>query len=296
MTLEVKLKKLKLKNPIILASGTFDHSITKHINPNDLGALVTKTITLEPRKGNPLPHIIKTPFGYLNSVGLKNPGIKKFLKEELPFWQKFNTIIIPSIGGKTIKEYLTLASALNKTNIQAIEVNVSCPNVENGLIFGTNEKSVKKLIQAIRKKINKSLVIKLSPNVTDIVSIAKATLEAKADIISLSNTFLGMSIDNQKRKAIFYRKFGGYSGPAIKPMTLKIVWEVYKKLRCPIIGSGGITNFSDVLDYIMVGANAVAIGSASYNDPKISIKIIKNFESYLKKQKIKDLNQIRGII
>lgn len=294
----VQLGKLILKNPLILASGTFDRSIAKKIDINRLGGLVTKTVTLKPQPGNPLPHIIKTKYGWLNSVGLKNPGIKKYLSEELPFWQKFQTQVIPSIGGENQSEYLKLATILNhQKNIPAIEINVSCPNLDrSGMQFGTDIKLLKKLILSIHRQFNREIIVKLAPNVNDIVKLAKVSLEAGADIISLTNTFLAMEIDNSKRKAKLFRKIGGYSGGAIKPIALRMVWQVYQKLKCPIIGGGGIEDFNDFLDYIMVGATAVSIGSANFLEPQISTKILNSYHKYLKENKIKDINKIRGII
>ena len=295
--LEVQLGKLKLKNPVILASGTFDRSITQKIDVNKLGGLVTKTITLNPREGNPIPHIIKTKYGWLNSVGIKNPGIKEYLKNELPFWQKFQTIIITSIGGETEKEYTELTTRLNDSNVKVIEVNVSCPNIDQGgMGFGTNAKTLFRLTSKIRKVYKNILIVKISPNVKDIVTIAKSTLDAGADIVSLTNTYLALEIDNKKKRPLLFRKVGGYSGGAIKPISLRMVWEVYNKLRCPIIGGGGIEDFSDALDYIMVGATAISIGSGIYLNPKLPLQIISDFEKYLKKNKLKNFQKIKGII
>lgn len=296
MNLEVKLGKLKLKNPVVLASGTFDRSIIKNIDINNLGGIVTKTVTLKPREGNPLPHIIKTKYGFLNSVGLKNPGIKKYLSDELPFWQKFNTVVIPSIGGETIDEYINLAKILNKTSVEAIEVNVSCPNVVKGLVFGTDEKILKKLITLIRRNFDKSIIVKISPNVTDIASIAKSAVDGGADILSCTNTFYGLVIDNKTEKAKLHQIIGGYSGPAIKPIALASVWQVYKKLHCSIIGGGGITDFSDALDFIMCGATAISVGSAMYKDRSTPLKILNGFEDYCKNNNISNLNKLKGII
>jgi dihydroorotate dehydrogenase (NAD+) catalytic subunit len=292
--MEINLGNLKLKNSVILASGTFNRNITKQIDISKLGGLITKTITLQPRAGNPLPHIIKTKYGFLNSVGLKNSGIKKYLKDELSFWQKFDTEIIPSIGGEKESDYIKLAKILNAESINAIEVNISCPNIDSGgMAFGQNPKIAKRLIKKIRKVFNKNLIVKLSPNVTSITDIAAACLEAGADILSIANTYLGLEIDNKKKKAKLHRKIGGYSGSAIKPISLRMVWEVYKKFHCPIIGGGGIENFDDVLDYIMCGATAIAIGSANYQNPKISEKIAIYFEKYFTKHK---LEKIKGNI
>lgn len=296
MTTEVELGKLKLKNPVILASGTFDRTIAKHIDITKLGAVTTKTITLKPREGNPLPHIIKTQYGYLNSVGLKNPGIKKYLSDELPFWQKFSVPIICSIGGESIDDYVALVKILNRADIAALEVNVSCPNVGKGIIFGTDEVLLQKLILKIRPLYNGSLIVKLTPNVTDITIQSKAALDGGADILNVANTFLGLEIDNKKKKAIMARKVGGYSGPAIKPIALAKVFEVYNKLHCHIIGGGGITDLDDALDFIMCGATAISIGSANYLDPQTSVKIATGLEKYLKDNKLENFSQIQGII
>lgn len=295
MSLEINLGKLKLKNPVVLASGTYDRSITKHIDVSKLGAITTKTITLEPREGNPLPHIIKTEYGWLNSVGLKNVGLEKYLAEELPFWQKFDTKIITSIGGETISEYVELSKNLNH-NIDAIEVNVSCPNIENGLAFGTDPKTLKKLITSIRKVYKKTLIVKLSPNVTDITKMAQAAISGGGDILTLINCFKGLTINPKTGKSYFARKIGGYSGPAIKPMALKIVYEVYNQYKYRIIGGGGIYSTQDAIDFLHAGAYAIFVGSASFLDPKISIKIVKELEKYISNNKIKNLDQIKGII
>jgi len=278
MNLEIKLGKLKLKNPVILASGTFDRSIAQKIDVNKLGGLVTKTVTIKPRAGNPLPHIIKTKYGWLNSVGLKNPGIKEYLKEELPFWQKFDTVVIPSLGGKTVQEYSQLAKLLSSYT-KIIELNVSCPNVEKGgMAFGIDEKILHRMIKKVRSQFPGTIIVKLSPNVTDITKIAKAALDGGANVLSLTNTILGLEIDNKLKKAKLFRHVGGYSGGAIKPVSLRMVWEVYRNLKCPLIGGGGIEDSNDALDYIMVGASAVAIGSANFLDAKISVKIVNGLE------------------
>lgn len=295
--MEIKLAKLKLKNPVILASGTFDKTITQKIDIEKLGAIATKTITLYPRPGNPLPHIIKTKYGWINSVGLKNPGLQKYLSQDLPFWKKFNIFIITSIAGETEKEYLELANKLENANIPAIEANVSCPNIKKGSIsFGTEVKILQSLIKKIRQKFSGTLIVKLTPNVFDICKIADAALSGGADILTVANTYLALEIDNQKRKPKLAKIIGGYSGPAIKPLTLRVVWQIYKKFHCPIIASGGIENFSDALDYIMCGATAITIGSINYLNPEASIKIVRGFQNYFKKHQIKNINQIRGLI
>lgn len=297
MNIETKLHNLVLKNPVVLASGTFDKSIINLIDINKLGGVVTKTITLQPREGNPLPHIVKTKYGFLNSVGLKNVGIKKYISDELPFWQKFNTVVITSIGGETIEEYIKLAKILNTQNIDALEVNISCPNVAHGgMSFGTNPKIIKKLVTGVRKNFSKTLIVKLTPNVTDIKETAKVAIVSGADVLSIANTFLGLEIDNKKKKSILHRITGGYSGPAIKPMALRAVYEVYKDQKCSIIGGGGITDFSDALDYVMCGASAVSIGSGMYFDRKLPEKIVTGFEKYFRDNNIDNINKIKGLI
>ena len=275
--MELKIGQLKLKNPVILASGTFDRAITKHIDVAKLGAITTKTITLQPKIGNPLPHIIKTEYGWLNSVGLKNLGVKKYLAEELPFWQSQNAEIICSIGGEKREDYIFLAKKLNDY-VEAIEVNVSCPNVKSGMAFGTDPDIIKKLITDIRKVYKKTLIVKLSPNVTDIIEIAGAALSGGADALTLINTVRGTAINPKTGKFYFSNKIVGYSGPAIKPIALRAVYEVYNQHKCCIIGGGGITSVQDAKDFLKIGAKAVFIGSANYTDPKISIKIVEGLK------------------
>jgi len=271
---EIKLGNLKLKNPIILASGTFDRNIAEKINVNRLGGIVTKTITLEPRQGNPLPHIYKTRYGWLNSVGLKNVGLKKYLSDELPFWQKYDTEIFTSIGGENASEYIKLTKALNdKTS--SIEVNVSCPNVA-GISFSNDPQRLRKLILDIRKNFKGFISVKLSPNIFDIILPAKAALDAGADALTIANTYQGLEF--VRGKPIFTRIFAGYSGGAIKPLTMWLVWQISHALKCQIIGSGGIENTQDVLDYLTCGAKAVQIGSANLLNPEISVKIINELE------------------
>lgn len=274
--LETRLQKLKLKNPVILASGTFEKNITEKIDISRLGGIITKTITLKPRSGNPLPHIYKTEHGWLNSNGWKNCGLEKFVKEELPFWQKYQTQLIPSVGGFSIDEFVKITKELNKQNINALEINVSCPNLEKETNFGTDPKLLSSLVGKIRKSTDKTLIVKLAPDIFNILKIAKSALESGADILTIANTY--PALEFAKGKPIFSRISAGYSGRAVKPLTMKLIWEVYKKLKCPIIASGGVESTQDVLDYLIVGARAVQIGSASFLNPVISVKIIDELE------------------
>ncbi|MGA2667020.1 MAG: dihydroorotate dehydrogenase [Patescibacteria group bacterium] len=270
MNLNTRIGKLKLKNPIILASGTFDRGITTKIDINKLGGLVTKTITLKPREGNPLPHIFKTRYGWLNSVGLKNMGLKKYLTEELPFWKKYNTQIFTSIGGENTREYIKIAKSLESL-VSSLEVNVSCPNVD-GLFFGADPRKLKNLISAIRKNFKGFIAVKLSPNVSDIILPAKVAMAGGADALIIANTYLGLELI--KSKPVFQQVFAGYSGGAVKPLTMRLVWQTSHVLKCPVIASGGVENTQDVIDYLTAGAKAVQIGSANFLNPKVSVKIV----------------------
>lgn len=294
--MNIKIGKLQLKNPVILSSGTFDKKFANRIDINKLGAITTKTITLEPREGNPLPHIVKTKYGFLNSVGLKNVGVKKYIDEELPFWKQFDTQVITSIGGNTVSEYTELIRKLEKVGVGAVEVNVSCPNVEHGVAIGTDAKLLSALVKKLKDNFSGTLIIKLSPNVTNIVEIAKSAISSGADALTLINTFLGMAIDNKTRKPLLHRVIGGYSGGAIKPMALRAVYEVYGNIKCPIIGGGGIENFDDALDFVMCGACAIFVGSANYTNPKCAIEIVEGFERYFKSNKMKSIDEIKGLI
>jgi dihydroorotate dehydrogenase (NAD+) catalytic subunit len=263
----VKIGNLKLKNPIILASGTFDRGIADKIDLNKLGGIVTKTITLKPRKGNPLPHIFKTKYGWLNSVGWKNLGLKKYLAEELPFWQNFKTEIITSIGGFSFEEYIKITKILEQKKIKIIEIDVSCMNIDK-----SDTTSDKKIISNIRKLFSGTIIVKLAPDIIDVCDNAKSAITAGAEALTIANTYPGLELVNGK--PIFSRKIAGYSGGAIKPLTMAMVWKVSQKFRCPIIASGGAENTQDVLDYLTVGAKAVQIGSANFLNPKISAKIV----------------------
>lgn len=274
MAKKINLGKLKLKNPIILASGTFDRSISKKIDINELGAIVTKTITLKAREGNPLPHIYKTKYGWLNSVGLKNPGLKKYLSEELPFWQKYQTEIFTSISGKKVIDYISLAKNLRNV-VRTIEVDVSCPNTGKDFL-GVDIVKLKKIISFVRKVFPGVIIAKLAPDIYQIEGIAKLALKSGADILTIANTYPALELNNFK--PIFERILAGYSGGAVKPLTLGMIYRVWQKLKCPIIASGGIENTHDVLDYLTCGAKAVEIGTANFLNPKISVKIIRELE------------------
>ena len=290
--LQIKIGDLIFKNPILIASGTggFGKEISNFYSLEILGGFVTKSITLKPRLGNLPPRIWETPCGLLNSIGLENPGLEIFMIEELPFLEKINTNIIVSIAGESIEEYEILVKELNNTNISAIEVNVSCPNVNKGGIqFGLDKEILYELIKRLIKITQKPLWIKLSPHTERIDEIAKILKKARVSAIVLFNTFLGLAIDWKNRKPVFKNIFAGLSGPAIKPLVLRYIWEIFEKVKIPIIGCGGIICFEDVLEYILAGASLIEIGTANFINPLICKEVIEKLENYFIEEKIQDL-------
>ena len=289
---------LKLPNPVLVASGTFGYGeeYGTYIDLNQLGGLVVKGTTLHPRGGNRPPRIVETPAGLLNSVGLQNPGVDAVIREELPKLTGLKCPVIVNIAGSTVGEYAEVAARLNgQPSVAALEINISCPNVEEGgLAFGTDPVMVRDVVQAVREATTLPLICKLSPNVGDIVQIAEAAVEGGAQILSLINTVLGMSIDVQARRPVLANTFGGLSGPAIRPIALRMVWEVYAALRVPIIGMGGITSGQDALEFILAGAGAIAVGSANFVDPRISVRIIRELEAYIESQGLDGLSSLVG--
>lgn len=296
--LEINIAGIKLKNPVMNASGTFGFGpgFAKIENPEKLGAIVTKTITLKPRIGNPKPWIIKTEAGLLNSVGLANEGIEKFIKETLPKYLEFGPPIIVSIAGESIKEFGELASKLDKIKgVSALEINTSCPNIHGGNIpFGSDPDVIGELVKNVRRRTKLPLIVKLTPNVGKIEPLAKASEEAGADALSLINTLLGLKIDIKTRKPVLGGGTGGISGPAIKPHGVLRVYQCSKAVRISLIGLGGIVNFEDALEYIMAGARVVGVGTANYSNPKATSEIIDGLENYLLENNIKDINDLVG--
>ena len=295
--ISVNICGIEFKNPIILASGTcgYGYELINFLDLNNIGGVVLKGISLKPKEGNPRPRIHETPCGLLNSIGLENVGIKAFIKEKLPFLKDINTKIIANILGENIEEYKELAEILEKEAPQvcAIEVNISCPNVKaGGISFGADPKMAAKVTEAVKKATSKPIIIKLSPNVTDITQIAKAVEESGADAISLINTVLGMAIDIYKRKPVLSRVFGGLSGPAIKPIALRMVWQVVRAVNIPVIGIGGISSGNDAIEFLLAGAKAVQIGTATLIDPYIAQKIIDEIVSYMRKMNFNKLSEI----
>lgn len=298
MNTQVTIKKLKLKNPVLVASGTFGYAeeFQHFIDVKKLGAVVTKTITKEPRRGNPPPRIIETASGVLNAIGLQNEGINNFLREKLPRLRKIDVPLIVSIGGQTTQEFVSLATTLDKASgVDALELNISCPNVEYGsCLIAQDPKATAALVAVVRKATKKTLITKLSPNVGDIVSIANAAQDAGSDALCLVNTFLGMSVDITIRKPRLGNTTGGLSGPAIKPIALRMVWEVAKAVRIPVIGMGGIMNAGDAIEFLICGATAICLGTANFVDPQASLKTIEGIRDYLKKNKINNISTLIG--
>lgn len=297
--LRVNICGVDFKNPVIAASGTFGfgQEYSDFYDVSKLGGICSKGLTLNKKAGNDGLRIAETKAGMLNSVGLQNPGIESFIKNELPNMRKIETNIIANVGGASLEEYILAIEKLNKTEVDIIELNISCPNVKvGGMGFGIKSKIAYEVVSQVRKVCCKPLMVKLSPNAEDIVDMAYKCCEAGADAISLVNTFKAMVIDIKKRKPVFDNITAGLSGPAIKPIALRMVYEVSKQVNVPVIGLGGITTASDVIEFIMAGAYAVQIGTANFIKPDICLDIIEGIKSFMKNENINSLDEIRGII
>jgi dihydroorotate dehydrogenase (NAD+) catalytic subunit len=300
MKTQIKIGNLELKNPVLVASGTFGYAqeFAPYMDLKKLGAVVTKTITLHPRKGNPPPRVIETASGMLNSIGLQNEGVDNFIKEKLPYLKKIKVPIIVSIGGDSADEFISLAKILNKEKaVDALELNISCPNIKGKeILVSQDAQATFELVKKVRPHTDKTIITKLSPNVTDIIAIAKAAKDAGSDAVSLVNTFIGMVVDINTQKPRLGNIVGGLSGPAIKPIALRMVWQVAKIIDIPVIGMGGIMNADDAIEFLISGASAICVGTANFSDPSISIKILKGIEEYLNQNKIKDINKLIGCL
>jgi dihydroorotate dehydrogenase (NAD+) catalytic subunit len=295
--LATEIAGIKLKNPIMPASGCFGfgREYAKFYDLSVLGGIAIKATSWEPRTGNWTPRVAETPGGMLNSIGLQNPGVEKVVTEELAFLAQYDTAIFANVAGSSIEDYVSTCAKLSQVaNVSAIELNVSCPNVHNGIQFGSNEESLEVLTREVKKVINIPLFVKLSPNVTSIVSMAKAAQRAGADGLSLINTLLGMRIDLKTRKPILARGSGGLSGPAIKPVAIRMVYEVASEVNLPIIGMGGIQSVDDALEFFFAGASALAVGTANFIDPFACPELIKALENHLESGGIKSLKEIIG--
>jgi len=296
--LSVKIGKLKLKNPVMVASGTFGMEYRPLVDVSRLGAIVAKTITLKPRTGNPPPRIAETQGGMLNSIGLENKGLADFIKNKIPLFPKGKTALIVSIAGDNESEFTELAKRLNRIKtVGAIELNLSCPNVRHGTregLIAQDANAVRSMVSAARKATSLTLIAKLSPNVADISKIARAAEEAGADAVLLVNTFSAMAIDIDTRRPKLGNITGGLSGPAIKPIALKTVWDAYNKIDIPIIGCGGIMDYKDAVEFMLCGASAVQVGTATFVNPVASTEIIDGIAKYMKKNKIDNIGKLVG--
>jgi dihydroorotate dehydrogenase (NAD+) catalytic subunit len=295
LSLKVNIGNLEFKNPVFVASGTFGFGkeYSQYVDLNKLGAIMVKGLTLNPKEGNPPPRIYETPSGILNSVGLQNPGVDGFLRDELPFLKKFDTKVIVNIAGETIEEFVTMAQKLDIDGVHALELNVSCPNVkEGGMAFGVNPNSIYEITKRVKGVTSKIVIVKLTPNVADIKIYAKAAEDGGADAVSLINTITGMAVDINSRRPIFKNIFAGLSGPAVKPIALKHVYEAKKAVSIPVIGMGGISSAEDAIEFMIVGATAVAIGTYNFINPTCTMDILEDIKKYMNKNNVSDINQI----
>ena len=299
MNLKVDLAGVELNNPVMTASGTFGSGIeySDYVDLNRLGAVVTKGVANIPWEGNATPRIAETYGGMLNAVGLQNPGIDVFVERDLPFLKKYDTKVIVNVCGKSTSDYVEVVERLADEAVDMLEINISCPNVkEGGIAFGQNPKSVEDITRAVKKVAKQPIIMKLSPNVTNITETAKAAEAGGADVLSLINTITGMKIDVNRRNFVLANKTGGLSGPAIKPIAVRMVYQVANAVNLPIIGMGGIMNVEDALEFIMAGATAVSVGTANFVNPLATIEIVQGLEEYLKKNNIEDINSLIGCV
>ncbi len=300
VNLQVDLNGLLLKNPVMTASGTFGYGyeFDDFIDVSSLGGIVVKGTTLNHREGNPYPRMAETPKGMLNAVGLQNKGVDYFCKQINPLLTGYTTNVLVNVSGSTIEDYVATAERINELdNIPGIELNISCPNVkEGGMAFGTSCPSASAVVAQVRKVYKKHLMVKLSPNVTDITEIAKAVEEAGADSVSLINTLLGMAIDAKTRKPLLSTVTGGLSGPAVKPIALRMVWQVYNRVKIPVVGLGGIMNAQDAIEFIIAGASAVQVGTANFIDPTVTVQIVDGIKLYLEDAGLTNVTDLRGCL
>jgi dihydroorotate dehydrogenase (NAD+) catalytic subunit len=296
--LSVNIAGITMRNPVMTASGTFGYGeeFSDYLDLEKIGAIVTKGLSIRPRAGNPMPRILETPGGMLNAIGLQNVGIDAFIEKKVPFLRTVSTPVIVNFFGNTVDEYAELAARLDAIpEVAGVEVNISCPNVKHGgIVFGTDPKAAHSVVKAVREATIKPVIVKLSPNVTDIVEMAHACAEADADALSLINTITGMAIDLKSRRPALANVTGGLSGPAIKPVALRMVWQVARAVKLPIIGIGGITSATDALEFLVAGATAVQVGTANFMAPDASQRIAEDMERYLRENGIADVKELIG--
>lgn len=299
MNTKVNLAGVELKNPVMTASGTFGSGAeySEFVDLSCLGAVVTKGVASVPWPGNPTPRIAETSCGMLNAIGLQNPGIDVFCERDIPFLKKYDTKIIVNVCGKSTEEYCEVVERLAGEDVDMLEINISCPNVkEGGIAFGQDPKSVEAITREVKKHAKQPVIMKLSPNVTDITEMAKAAEAGGADVLSLINTLTGMKIDINKRTFALANKTGGMSGPCLKPVAVRMVYQTARAVKLPIIGMGGICSAEDALEFILAGATAVSIGTANFTNPYATVETVRGIEDYMKKNKIQDIQSLIGVV
>ena len=300
MNTKVNLAGVELKNPVMVASGTFGSGAeySEFVDLNRLGAVVTKGVASVPWPGNPAPRIAETASGMLNAIGLQNPGIDLFSKRDLPFLEKFDTKVIVNVCGHSTEEYLDVVERLaDEPRVDMLEINISCPNVkEGGIAFGQDPKAVEAITKAVKAKAKQPIIMKLSPNVTDITVMAKAAEAGGADCLSLINTLTGMKIDIERQTFAIANKTGGLSGPAVKPVAVRMVYQVANAVKIPIIGMGGICTAEDAIEFILAGATAVSIGTANFTNPYTTVEVIDGIEAYMRRHGVEDINELIGLV
>lgn len=299
MNTKVNIAGVEFKNPVMVASGTFGSGAEydEFVDLNRLGAVVTKGVANVPWEGNPTPRIAETYGGMLNAVGLQNPGYDLFAKRDIPYLKKYDTNIIVNVCGRTTEDYIDVVEKLGHEEVDMLEINISCPNVKHGgIAFGQDPKVVEAITKEVKKVAKQPVIMKLSPNVTDITEMAKAAEAGGADALSLINTLTGMQINVERQKFVLANKTGGLSGPAIKPVAVRMVYQVANAVKVPIIGMGGITNAKDAMEFILAGATAVSVGTANFNNPHTTIDVIEGIEDYMKRHNVEDINSLIGLV
>ena len=299
MNTKVNIAGVEFKNPVMVASGTFGSGAEydEFVDLNRLGAVVTKGVANVPWEGNPTPRIAETYGGMLNAVGLQNPGYDLFAKRDIPYLKKYDTNIIVNVCGRTTEDYIDVVEKLGHEDVDMLEINISCPNVKHGgIAFGQDPKAVEAITKEVKKVAKQPVIMKLSPNVTDITEMAKAAEAGGADALSLINTLTGMQIDVERQKFVLANKTGGLSGPAIKPVAVRMVYQVANAVKVPIIGMGGIANAKDAMEFILAGATAVSVGTANFNNPHTTIDVIEGIEDYMKRHNVEDIKSLIGLV
>ncbi len=299
MSTEVNLCGITLKNPVMTASGTFGSGAeySEFVNVNRLGAVVTKGVASVPWEGNPTPRVAEVYGGMLNAIGLQNPGIDLFIERDIPFLKKYKTKIVVNVCGRTTEEYIAVVERLADQPVDLLEINISCPNVEaGGIAFGQNPKTVETITKEIKKYARQPVVMKLSPNVTDITEMARAAEAGGADALSLINTITGMKIDIHRRKFALANRTGGMSGPAVHPVAVRMVYQTYHAVGIPIVGMGGIMNADDAIEMILAGASAIAVGTANFTNPNVTEEIVDGIEAYMSRYGVKDVRELIGAV